>query len=153
MARAQAQYLRIYSSAGATFQRWQQYYFGTVTWDGQPWLHQQFEADGMTAGLSGDEADITISAPATPVIVSAFQAAILNGYNVELSMYQFDSAIDNNTPQTDQQLVFRHIGRVTAGGGGLTQMNIRVGSAINPVNAQIPPKKLTTYVMGIGCRL
>ena len=153
MARAQAQYLRIYDNAGVTYQRWQSYYNTTVSWAGASWTYVPFVADGMTAGLSGDEADITVVAPATPAVVGSFEPAIFNGRNLELLMYQFDAGLGNDAPQAEQQLVFRHIGRVTGGGGSLTSMRIKTGSPINPVHAQIPPKKLTTYVMGIGARL
>jgi hypothetical protein len=153
MARAQAQYVRIYDSAGVTYQRWQSYYNVTVTWQGASWAYQPFIADGMTAGLSGDEADITVSAPGSTAVVGVLEAAILNGRNLELLLYQFDTADGNDAPQAEQQLVFRHIGRILSGRGTLTNFSVRVGSAINPVHAQIPPKKLTTYVMGMGCRL
>jgi hypothetical protein len=153
MAKAQAQYLRIFDVAGVTYHRWQSYYNSTVTWDSANWVYQPFVADGMTSGLSGDEADITISAPGSAAVVAAFESAILYGRNAEILMYHFNTANGNDAPQAEQQLVFRHVGRITAGGGTLTSFRIRVGSAINPVYAQIPPNKLTTKVMGMGCRL
>ena len=50
MARAQAQYLRIFSGS-ITYQRWQSYYVNTsVSYDSNIWAYQPFDADGITAG-------------------------------------------------------------------------------------------------------
>lgn len=153
MARAQAQYLRIYDAAG-TYQRWQSYYGNaTVNFDGAPWLYVPFSADGFSEGISGDEANISVQAPATAIVVTALEAAILNGRLVELSTYQFDPLLGNDAPQTGQTLVGRYVGQVAGGSGGLTTMAIQLGSAISPVGAQIPPRTFTTAIMGKGARL
>ena len=154
MARAQSQYLRIYDTAGVTYQRWQSYYSNTtVSWSSASWQYVPFIADGFTAGLSGDEADISIAAPATSVVMDAFLTAIRRGHLVELSIYQFDTIYGNDTPQTGQELVASVIGQVVGGSGGLTSMTIQLGNALSPVGAQIPPRKFTTRIMGKGCRL
>lgn len=153
MARAQAQYLRIYDTV-TTYQRWQSYYANvSVTLSNQQWQYVPFIADGFTEGISGDESNISIQAPAITTVVQAFEAAILNGRMVELSTYQFDPLFGNNAPQSGQILIARYIGQVAGGSGGLTSMTLQLGSAISPVGAQIPPRKFTTAIMGKGARL
>lgn len=154
MARAQSQYLRIYDAGGTTYQRWQSYYANiTVTWDGQSWQFVPFIADGFTEGISGDEANITVQAPAITTVVTAFETAILDGRMVELSTYQFDPLFGNDAPQAGQTLIARYVGQVAGGGGGLTSLTLQLGSAISPIGAQIPPRKFTTAIMGKGARL
>ena len=154
MARAQSQYLRIYDTTGITYQRWQSYYGGSaVSWDSQSWQYVPFIADGITAGISGDETDITVTAPATTLVMQAFEAAISRGRLVDLSIYQFDTILGNSTPQAAQELVAAFTGQVVGGSGGLTSMTIQLGNALSPVGAQIPPRKFTTKIMGKGCRL
>lgn len=153
MARAQAQYLRIYDTV-TTYQRWQSYYANvSVTLWNQQWQYVPFIADGFTEGISGDESNISIQAPAITTVVQAFEAAILNGRMVELSTYQFDPLFGNNAPQSGQILIARYIGQVAGGSGGLTSMTLQLGSAISPVGAQIPPRKFTSRIMGKGARL
>ena len=153
MARAQAQYLRIYDTV-TTYQRWQSYYANvSVTLSNQQWQYVPFIADGFTEGISGDESNISIQAPAITTVVQAFEAAILNGRMVELSTYQFDPLFGNNAPQSGQILIARYIGQVAGGSGGLTSMTLQLGSAISPVGAQIPPRKFTSRIMGKGARL
>ena len=151
--RAQSQYLRIYDSGGTTYQRWQSYYANTsVTWSGAKWLYVPFIADGITAGISGDESNVTVTAAATSMVLDAFEAAILQGRLVDLSIYQFNSDSGNDSPQTSQQLVAGYTGQVTGGAATLTSLTLQLGSALAPVGAQVPPRKFTTAIMGQGIR-
>lgn len=154
MARAQSQYLRIYDTAGVTYQRWQSYYANTtVSWSSASWGYVPFIADGFTAGIGGDETSVTITAPATSVVIAAFEAAISSGRLADLTIYQFDSTLGNNTPQVGQTLVGSFTGQVVGGSSGLTTITLQLGSALSPIGAQIPPRKFTTAIMGTGCRL
>jgi len=151
--RAQSQYLRIYDAAGVTYERWQSYYSdAVVTWSGASWSYVPFIADGVTAGSSGTEQAVSVTAPAAGVVVDAFLAAIRDGRLVDLSIYQFDSTISNNAPQAGQELVAAYTGQVVGGNGGLTSLTIQLGSALSPVGAQVPPRRLTLAIMGQGIR-
>ena len=154
MARAQAQYLRIYDTAGVTYQRWQSYYANTsVTWASAQWVYVPFIADGLTAGISGDETSINVTAPANTLVMDAFEQAIKAGRLVDLSIYQFDATVNNDTPQAIQSLVAQFTGQVVGGSGGLTSLTIQLGSALSPVGAQIPPRKFATSMIGKGAKL
>lgn len=153
MARAQSQYLRLYDSSG-TYHRWQSYYAGnSVTWQNQEWQYLPFIADGITAGISGDDSDIAITTPATTVVMQALEDAIRLGWLAELTIYQFDTLLGNDTPQSLQEMVATFTGQVVGGSGRLTSMTIQLGSALSPVGAQIPPRKFTTAIMGKGAIL
>jgi hypothetical protein len=151
--RAQSQYLRIYDSGGTTYHRWQSYYANTsVTWASAKWLYVPFIADGITAGLSGDESSIAVTAAATSMVLDAFETAIREGRLVDLSIYEFDSVIDNNQPQAAQELIAAYTGQVVGGTGTLTSLTLQLGSALAPVGSQIPPRNFTTAIMGQGVR-
>lgn len=151
--RAQSQYLRIYDAGGTTYQRWQSYYANTsVTWSSATWNYVPFIADGITAGSSGTEESVSVTAAATGLVLEAFLAAISDGRLVDLNIYQFDSVAGNNAPQAGQELVASYTGQVVGGNGGLTSLTIQLGSALSPVGAQVPPRKLTLAIMGQGIR-
>lgn len=153
MARAQSQYLRIYDAAG-TYQRWQSYYANTtVTWDSAAWQYQPFEADGITAGQTGDESGVSVTVPATTLVMEAVTAALANARLVELKIYEFDAILNNSTPQVGQELVAAFAGEVVGARGGFTSITMELGSSLSPVGAQIPPRNLTTRLIGKGCRL
>lgn len=151
---AQSQYLRLFDAAGTTYARWQSYYIDTaVSWQGASWQFQQFAADGLTDGTADDGDSITIQAPATNVIIEAFQNALAAGWLAELLIYQFDPLINNSTPQGGQTLIGGYVGQAVAAKATMTSFALVLGSALAPVGAQVPPRKLTTLLMGQGCRL
>jgi phage-related protein len=153
MAQAQAHYLRTYDAVN-TYQRWQSFYVNqTVTWDGASWEFQPFEINGITAGSSGDEASVTLTLPALPALLTAaFDAKNLQRL-VELKIYTFDPSIDDATPQAGQQQLVAFIGQVVDASATLSQISLALGSALAPVGASIPPRTMTTRLIGKGCRL
>jgi phage-related protein len=153
MAEAQAQYLRIYDDGG-TYQRWQSFYVNqVVSWDGVSWEFQPFEINGITAGLSGDETSVTLTMPALPALLQAATAARSLERLVELKIYTFDPAIDDEAPQSGQQLLATFVGQVVDASATLSQINLALGSALAPVGVSIPPRTMTTRLIGKGCRL
>ena len=153
MARAQAQYLRIYTTTGVTLQRWQSYYNKPVTFDSVEWINVAFTASGFTEGSAADETDLTITAPATGNVVATLEAALTNSYLVDLTTYQFDSLIDNETPHVGQVALMSYTGQVIGGSGTLTTVEIQLGAPVATIGAQVPPRTLTTAIMGKGCNL
>jgi len=152
--RAQSQYLRIHDTAGATFQRWQNFHaYRTVTWSSAQWLYQPFLASGLTAGQAGDESGVTVSIAATGLVVDAILQAIAQGQLVTLQIYQFDGSGSITDPPAGQELVAQFTGQVVGAGGTLTELQIELGSSLSPVGAQIPPRTYSTQLIGMGCRL
>jgi hypothetical protein len=153
MARAQAQYLRLFNGS-TTYQRWQSYYVGqTVSWSGGSWLYQQFDCDGITAGQGSTDAAMSVTLPATQFVVDQVERALREAWLAELSLYEFDPLLGNATPQAAQALVAAFTGEVVSGSGSLTAITISLGSSLSPVGAQIPPRQFTTRLIGVPCQL
>lgn len=153
MARAQSQYLRIYTAAGVTLHRWQSYYAKPITWAGGLWVNIPFSAGGFSESLAGNESDISVSAPATGLVVNAFEQAVTRSYLIDLNIYQFDTLNGNDLPQAGQQLILSYTGQVLGISGSLTNLQIRLGTPVPAISAQVPPRRLDTEIMGVGCRL
>ena len=153
MARAQAQYLRLFSEA-ATYQRWQSYYVGSaVTLSGALWTYQQFDCDGITSGQGAAEAAMSVTLPATALVVDVIEQALRESWLAELILYEFDPTSNNTTPQASQVLVASFVGEVVSGTGGLTSITMALGSSLSPIGAQIPPRSYSTRLIGIPCQL
>jgi hypothetical protein len=154
MARAQSQFLRIFSTSGATLHRWNNYYsYQSVTWDNAEWSYVQFTVDGFTAGVSGDETNVTVSAPVIPLIQQTFEEAVIYGHFAEFLLYEFNSELYNLAPLESQTLIGRFVGQVVGGITSATTFALQLGSALSPVGSQFPPRKLTTDIMGQGAVL
>lgn len=146
---AQSQFLRVFTAAGTTLQRWQSYYANQPrTHAGASWAYLPFEASGITGGQTGDEGGVTITLPAVPAVADAIHLAIADGHRWELSVYQFTPGLESQ-----QQLAATFTGEITGASASLTAITIELGSTLSPVGAQIPPRTFTTRLIGKGCRL
>jgi hypothetical protein len=153
MARAQAQYLRIFSGA-TTYQRWHSYYVNTsVTWESATWAYQPFDADGITAGEVQSESSISIQLPATTNVVEVVLQALNEARLAELRLYEFDTLLGNSVPQTGQRLIASYLGEVVGVQGSFTSIQMQLGSSISPVGAQVPPRTFSTRLVGAPCKL
>jgi hypothetical protein len=153
MARAQSQYLRIFSGS-TTYQRWQSYYVNTsVTWESASWSYQPFDADGITAGEVQSESSISIRLPATTNVIEVVLQALDEARLAELQFYEFDTILGNSTPQTGQTLIASYLGEVVGVKGGFTEIEIELGSSLAPVGAQVPPRTFSTRLIGAPCKL
>jgi hypothetical protein len=153
MARAQAQYLRIFSGA-ITYQRWQSYYVNTsVTYDSNVWAYQPFDADGITAGEVQSESSISVTLPATTNVVEVVLQALDEARLAELRLYEFDTLLGNTAPQTGQTLIASYLGEVVGVSGSFTSIQMQLGSSLSPVGAQVPPRTFSTRLIGAPCKL
>lgn len=153
MSRAQAQYLRIYEGS-TTYERWQSYYVNnSVSWQSQVWDYQPFEAEGITSGNVESESTLVVTLPALPNVIEAVLRAVARGRLVELTMYEFYPLYGNNAPQASQTLVAAYTGEVVGVEGTFTTLSIQLGSSLAPVGAQVPPRKYSTRLVGVPCRL
>ena len=153
MARAQAQYLRIFLGS-TTYQRWQSYYVNTnVTYDGAVWAYQPFDADGITAGEVQSESSISVQLPATANAVEVAVQALNEARLAELQIYEFDTLLGNSTPQAGQTLIASYLGEVVNVSGSFTSIEMQLGSSLSPVGAQVPPRSFTSKLIGSPCKL
>jgi hypothetical protein len=153
MARAQSQYLRIFSGS-TTYQRWQSYYVSTsVSYGGAVWAYQPFDADGITAGEVQSESSISVRLPATANVIDAALLALNDARLAELQIYEFDTLLGNNTPQAGQSLIASYLGEVVNVSGGLTAIEMELGSSLSPIGAQVPSRSFTSKLIGSPCKL
>lgn len=152
MNRAQAGYLRIYDSAGTTYQRWQNFYSNKIiTWSSAQWVYVPFASSGVASGATGDEGGITITMPATSVVVQAVQLAMEQARLFEVSVYEFDAETAGVvTPPLSQLLISRFLGEIATASEADFQYTLQLGSSLAPVGAQFPPRTLTSNLMGMG---
>jgi hypothetical protein len=150
---AQSQFLRIVSGGGV-LHRWQSYYVNqTVAWDGQLWAYQPFNADGIVAGDVSSEASLVVGLPVTSITLLAVQDALRYGHLVEVSQYEFDPQQGNTVPQDGQQQVAFYIGEVIGMKGRFTWVEVELGSTLAPIGIQVPPRTMTSQLIGVPCQL
>ena len=153
MARAQAQYLRIFSGS-TTYQRWQSYYVNTsVSYGSAVWAYQPFDADGIAAGEVQSESSISVRIPATTNAIEVALQALDQARLAELQLYEFDTLLGNSTPQDGQTLIASYLGEVVGVSGSFASIEMELGSSLAPIGAQVPPRKFTSKLTGSPCKL
>ena len=152
MARAQSQFLRIYDSAGITYQRWQNFYSNAiVTWDSASWVYVAFTASGVASGVTGDEGGTTLTLPATRVVVQAVDLAMEQARLFEVRTYEFDPVADGvSSPPAGQTLISTFLGEITSASEAGFEFTLQMGSSLSPVGAQFPPRTMTNNLIGMG---
>lgn len=150
---AQAQYLKVITG-GVTRFRCQNYYAArTVTWEDQPWLYVPFVADGIVAGDLSAEGSMTVGMPATRPLVEVLQTALNYGDLIEILQYEFDQQAATDEPPSGQLLVANYIGEVVGLSGSFTWLEVQLGSALSPIGIQVPPRTMTSQLIGVPCQL
>jgi len=151
--RAQAQYLRIYTG-GTDKQLWQSYYVNsTISLNSKSWSYFPFTADGLLSSSASGGNTVSLTCPATTTAIAALTEALNNQYLVELKVYEFDSRLANNAPQSNQSSIVTFLGVIISINGSFETLNINLGSSISPVGASAPPRKFTTDLVGVPIRL
>ena len=152
MDRAQSQFLRIYDAAGITYQRWQNTYSNAiVSYDSASWVYVAFTASGVASGVTGDEGGITLTLPATGVVVQAVNLAMEQARLFEVRTYEFDPVVDGvSSPPAGQTLISTFLGEITGGSEKDFEFTLQLGSSLSPVGAQFPPRTLTNNLIGMG---
>jgi len=155
MDRAQSQFLRIYDAAGITYQRWQNSYSNAiVSWDSASWVYVGFTASGVASGVTGDEGGITLTLPATGVVVQAVNLAMEQARLFEVRTYEFDPVADGvSSPPAGQTLISTFLGEITGGSEKDFEFTLQLGSSLSPIGAQFPPRTLTNNLIGMGMQL
>jgi len=148
--RGQAQYLRIYASGGADYQLWQNFYVNqTVTVSAKAYTFFPFACDGITETSALGGRPVQVKFPATSLAVSAFQSASKLKYLCQLSVYEFDTRLGIDSPQSGQTLIANFLGYVSRMSGSFTALRVDLGSALAPIGAQIPPRTATNLLVGV----
>jgi hypothetical protein len=150
---AQSQYLRIFDSSG-DYNRWQGYYANkTVNLDSKEWDFQSFDVDGIVAGDVSSEGSLTVAVPVTSVTLPALRRALRFGYLVEVSQYEFDPLLGNDEPQEGQVLIAQYTGEVISLKGRFTWLEMELGSLLAPIGIQMPPRTMTSQLIGVPAQL
>ena len=152
MDRAQSQFLRIYDAAGITYQRWQNTYSNViVSWDSASWVYVGFTASGVASGDTGDEGGITLTLPATGVVVQAVDLAMEQARLFEVRTYEFDPVADGvSSPPAGQTLIATFLGEIVNASEKDFEFTLQLGSSLSPIGAQFPPRTLTNNLIGMG---
>jgi hypothetical protein len=127
---------------------------GPVTIGADSYQFLDFIVNGLANTGNADQTDLTITLPGLTAISTAADDAMAEGWLATVTIYRFDLPTRPDTPPPGQVVLLEAIGEVTGGGEDFpATVTITVGSALESLGAQVPPRRFTTALVGTPCRL
>jgi hypothetical protein len=106
-----------------------------------------FNVNAIVSNATGGQQSLSVDFAASNDIVSIIETGLANGYFVELNFYQFTPTVSGSPPAA-KALFASYIGELISASQNETSISIQIGSSLNPVEAQAPPRKFTTTLIG-----
>lgn len=151
--RAQAQYIRIFIDGGADQELLQNFYVNsTVTVSSKNYEYYPFEFEGLIESSAIGGQNINLMLPATQRSMDMFLKAAYKDYLVEVKVFEFDNRLGVDAPQTGQVLISSFFGKVGKMSGSFAVLNVELGTALDPIGAQVPTRTYNTTLVGAPIR-
>lgn len=132
------------SNYSTIVQRYQSYWPGQTV-DSHSFY--PFNCGSIISNATGGQQSLTVEFAISQAIVDLIEAGLTNSYFVEMSFYQFTPTA-TGAPPTAKTLFASYIGELINASQNETAISIQIGSSLNPVEAQAPPRKFTTTLIG-----
>lgn len=106
-----------------------------------------FNVGSIASNTTGGQTELTIDFAPSNSVFNLVENGIALNYFIEADLYYFTPAPDNAPPEI-KNLFSSYIGEFIKADQTQTQISITIGSSINAVDAQAPPRKFTTTLIG-----
>ena len=106
-----------------------------------------FICSAIVSDSSGGQQSISVSFATSQVITDLVEAGLANAYFADLTFYRFTATADG-TPPTSKTIIANYIGETISASQDETTITVAIGSSLSAVEAQAPPRKFTTTLIG-----
>lgn len=124
--------------------RYQNYWPGQTVDD---YSFYPFNVNAILSNASGGQDSLSVDFAASPSIITIAEDGLVLGYLVEIAFYQFAPALDGGLPAS-KTIFATFIGELASVSQGESDITFNIGSTLNAVEAQAPPRKFTTVLIG-----
>lgn len=139
-----AQFLRVYTQAGTTLNRWQNYWT-TTTVDGHSFI--PFDGAAIFSRITPSSDALDIVFPISNTILSLVENGLALRYLATLDFYQFTPSTTGTPPATKTKIA-SYTGEFSSANITDTAVTLSIGTNLDPTEAQVPPRKFTTSLVG-----
>lgn len=150
------QFLRIWDPATDSTQFAVQNFYqqATISEGGDDYQYLDFSVEGLASTGSADQAEVAITMPAITLAVAVAEEALAGGFLARLRVCRFEADTAPNSPPGGQTTLLELVGEVAGGGSKFdSTLTLAIGSALEALGAQVPPRKFTSALVGVPCRL
>lgn len=141
---AVAQFLRIYRADGTTLKRYQNFWAGLNV---DSYVYEPFDAGAIFSRITPDSDSLDIVFPATNEAYSLVENGLALRYLATLDFYQFVPTADGLAPATKIKIA-SFTGEFSSATVNEATVTLLIGTNLDPTEAQVPPRKFTTSLIG-----
>lgn len=124
--------------------RYQSYWPGRTV-DGHSFY--PFNVDTIVSNTSGGQDSIAVSLAISNDVVRLVETGLSANYLIQLDFYSFVPT-SNGLPPGSKSFITSFVGELISAIQNESSMNMQVGSSLSGVDAQSPPRKFTTTLVG-----
>jgi hypothetical protein len=147
-------FLRVWEPlSGSTAYSVQDYYHSTITDGGIAYQFVDFGVEGLESTASADANELTIR---MPNLTGAREMAGRGSgqFLASLTVYSFEAATAPESPPVGQTVFVQFTGMLIAWQlPRISELVLTIGSPLSPIDAQFPPGRYSSALVGIPCRL
>ncbi len=131
------------------------YQNGTITVSGDQYQFLDFQIGEMVATSgSADQSELTITLPGLTAASTALTQGLSEGWLATVTVYRFVAATPPMAPPAGQTIILQPVGEVIGGSEEFPSgVTLLIGSALESLGAQVPPRRFTSSLVGTPCRL
>lgn len=144
MLQSTAGFLTFKTKAGAVVHRWQNRWDGQTV-DGHSFM--PFMIQEINSSVSAASDSVSLSLPEMKTTIELVEQAVADAYVVQLTIKKYPSP-----DSTSGTVVAQTTGEVIGATLNIGSIQVQLGSSLDPVGAQIPPRRFTTTILGAPAR-
>lgn len=147
-------FLRVWEPiTGSTAYSVQNFYHSTITVDSILYQFLDFDVSNLATTANADTNEITVNMPAlTGAVDMAGRGA--GQYLATVTVYNFDATTAPEAPPVGQTTLLQFIGILDRWElPSMATLTLTIGSPLSPIDAQFPPGRYSSAIVGIPCRL
>jgi len=141
---AVAQFLRIYKADGTTLKRWQNFWVGLTV---DSYTYEPFDGGAIFSRITPSSDSLDIVFPATNEAYSLVENGLALRYLATLDFYQFVPTASGSAPASKTKIA-SYTGEFSSATVNETTVTLQIGTNLDPTEAQVPPRKFTTSLVG-----
>ena len=109
--------------------------------------HYPFDADGIVSSRGSVQSAYAVTFPIDAVTISLLEDGLASGWTAAVELYQFTPE-QSGAPPGAKTLISRYAGEIIGGTVNETTVAVELGSSLDPIGSQMPPRVYTTTLVG-----
>jgi hypothetical protein len=144
MTTALATYLQITTAAGTNIYKWQSFWPDQTV---DTYTFYPFDIGSLLSARNSEQTDLQVRLPMNATTVTLAETGIEDGYLATVTLYKFTLAAGQTLPAS-KTAIASYTGQIIGASLDQVELTLTLGSPLDAREAQAPPRKFTTNLVG-----